>query len=206
MLIIISGPSGSGKTPLTYRIIETYPNIKRIQSYTTRKVRTREVDGTYVYMSTEEFEKKIKEGFFLEYNKVHKDQEYYGTGLDSYKNVMEEGNIAIKDIDVDSYKSIREKDKGNIYDIVGIYVTVKDRGVLFNRLRERGESEQTINIRLHDRVDYENAQAKYYDYIVYTDDFDKAVKKVEKILDKELKKRKIKVEKSKEPPKITHMF
>lgn len=193
MFIIISGPSGAGKTPITYTITDTFPNVKRIQSYTTRKERTKEVSGTYVYMTAEQFEKKIQEGFFLEYNKVHKDQQYYGTGLDSYLNIVEKGCVAIKDIDVDSYKKIKNSD----LDVVGIYLTVQNRAILFDRLRERGESEQTINIRLHDRVDYENAQKDHYDYVVYTDNFEEAQKQVIKIVEQEFKKRGIKCKKSK---------
>lgn len=193
MFIIISGPSGAGKTPITYTITDTFPNVKRIQSYTTRKERTKEVSGTYIYMTAEQFEKKIQEGFFLEYNKVHKDQQYYGTGLDSYLNIVEKGCVAIKDIDVDSYKKIKNSD----LDVVGIYLTVQNRAILFDRLRERGESEQTINIRLHDRVDYENAQKDHYDYVVYTDNFEEAQKQVVKIVEQEFKKRGIKCKKSK---------
>lgn len=193
MFIIISGPSGAGKTPITYTITDTFPNVKRIQSYTTRKERTKEVSGTYVYMTAEQFEKKIQEGFFLEYNKVHKDQQYYGTGLDSYLKIVEKGCVAIKDIDVDSYKKIKNSD----LDVVGIYLTVQNRAILFDRLRERGESEQTINIRLHDRVDYENAQKDHYDYVVYTDNFEEAQKQVIKIVEQEFKKRGIKCKKSK---------
>lgn len=202
MFIIISGPSGAGKTPLLYRLEEIYPNIRRIQSYTTRKTRKNEISGTYVYMTRGQFEEKIKEGFFLEYNKVHKDQEYYGTSLKSYQDVINKGNVAIKDIDVDSYKMMKQKD----IDILGIYVTVKNRGVLFDRLRERGESEKTISIRLHDRVDYENAQHIHYDYVVYTDNFESATKEVEKIIDKEFKKRGIKVVKNKVGEFKNYMF
>lgn len=193
MFIIISGPSGAGKTPITYTITDTFPNVKRIQSYTTRKERTKEISGTYIYMTVEQFEKKIQEGFFLEYNKVHKDQQYYGTGLDSYLKIVEDGCVAIKDIDVDSYKKIKNSD----LDVVGIYLTVQNRAILFDRLRERGESEQTINIRLHDRVDYENAQKDHYDYVVYTDNFEDAQKQVIKIVEQEFKKRGIKCKKSK---------
>ena len=204
MFIIISGPSGSGKSPLLYRAIEVFPNIKKVQSYTTRKIRQNEVKGTYIYLTQTQFEQKIKEGFFLEYNRVHKDQQYYGTGLDSFKEANDNGYVPIKDIDVDSYKDIRSKHPE--LDIVGIYVTVKNRGILFDRLRERGESETTIKIRLFDRVDYENSQQKYYDYVVYTDSMDDAVKKFNKIIDKEFKKRKIKVKKNKVEKKENYIF
>ena len=204
MFIIISGPSGAGKSPLLYHALEVFPNIKKVQSYTTRKIRENEVKGTYIYLTPNQFEEKIKEGFFLEYNRVHKDQQYYGTGLNSFKEANDNGFVPIKDIDVDSYKDIRVKHPE--LDIVGIYVTVKNRGVLFDRLRERGESERTINIRLFDRVDYENAQAKFYDYVVYTDNMDNAVDNFEKIIDQELKKRGIMVKKNIVEKKKTYLF
>lgn len=203
MFIIISGPSGVGKTPLIYNIMERYPFVKRIQSCTTRKVRSKEVQGTYIYMTHTQFEQKIKEGFFLEYNKVHKDQEYYGTSLKSYEDTIKSGNVAIKDIDVDSYKNIRQTTD---LDIVGIYLSIKNRGVLFDRLRERGETEKTIEIRLHDRVDYENEQSKFYDYIVYTDNFYKACDQIEEILDKEFEKRNINIVKNKVTKQKNIMF
>lgn len=196
MFIVVSGPSGAGKTPLVYRLLEVYPNIKRVQSYTTRRIRKKEVSGTYVYMTQAQFEEKIDEGFFLEYNKVHKDQEYYGTGLDSYIDVMNKGYVAIKDIDVDSYKQLKSRKD---LDVVGIYITVKNRGLLFDRLRERGETEKTIKLRLHDRVDYENAQSVHYDHVVYADRFDTAATDLEKVIDSEFKKRGIRVAKNQVP-------
>jgi len=204
MFIIISGPSGSGKTPIVYSLMEAFPNIKKVQSYTTRPIRAKEVTGTYIYVSKAEFEEKIKQGFFLEYNKVHKDQQYYGTGMDSFIGASTNGFVALKDIDVDSYKDLKENHKD--LDIVGIYVTVKDRDVLFKRLRERGESEHTIEIRLHDRVDYENSQQNFYDYVVYTDDINDAIEKVVDIVNKEFKKRKIKVKANKLKRNKKHMF
>ena len=201
MLIIISGPSGSGKTPLVYSILDTFSVVKRIQSYTTRQKRTKEIQGTYVYMTAEQFKKKIDEDFFLEYNRVHKDGHFYGTARESYDKIVGEGFVAIKDIDVDSYKKMKESD----LDIVGIYVTVKDRNILIDRLRERGETQKTIDIRLSDRFDYENAQSAHYDYLIFTDDFEKARAKIINIVDKELKKRGIKCKKNKTRT-YEHMF
>ena len=193
MIIIISGPSGVGKTPIIYSVIDDFSVVRRIQSYTSRSVRGKEVAGTYVYLTREQFEQKIKEGFFLEFNKVHKDGHYYGTALESYQSIINDGCVAIKDIDVDSFK--RLKDSGE--DVVGIYLTVKDKNVLFDRLRERGETEKTIEMRLHDRRLYEDEQKSNYDYVVYTDNYDKAENQVKNIIKKELDKRKINYTRSK---------
>ena len=192
MIFIISGPSGVGKTPIIYSVIDDFSVVRRIQSYTSRDVRRKEVEGTYIYLTKEEFEKKINEGFFLEYNKVHKDGHYYGTALESYKSIIDEGGVAIKDIDVDSYKRLKESGE----DVVGIYLTVKNKYILMDRLRERGESEMTIKMRLFDRRRYEDEQMGHYDYVVYTDEYDKAEKQVKDIVKKELDKRKIKYTRS----------
>ncbi len=193
MIFIISGPSGVGKTPIIYSIIDDFSVVRRIQSYTSRDVRRKEVEGTYIYLTKEQFEKKINDGFFLEYNKVHKDGHYYGTALESYKSIINEGGVAIKDIDVDSYKRLKESGE----DVVGIYLTVKNKFILIDRLRERGESEMTIKMRLFDRRRYEDEQKGFYDYVIYTDDYDKAEKQVKDIVKKELDKRKIKYTRSK---------
>ena len=193
MIFIISGPSGVGKTPIIYSIIDDFSVVRRIQSYTSRDVRRKEVEGTYIYLTKEQFEKKIDEGFFLEYNKVHKDGHYYGTALESYQSIIDEGGVAIKDIDVDSYKNIKNSGE----DVVGIYLTVKNKNVLMDRLRERGESEMTIKMRLYDRRRYEDEQKGFFDYVVYTDDYDKAEKEVKEIVKKELDKRNIKYKRSK---------
>ena len=193
MIFIISGPSGVGKTPIIYSIIDDFSVVRRIQSYTSRDVRRKEVEGTYIYLTKEQFEKKINDGFFLEYNKVHKDGHYYGTALESYKSIINEGGVAIKDLDVDSYKRLKESGE----DVVGIYLTVKNKFILIDRLRERGESEMTIKMRLFDRRRYEDEQKGFYDYVIYTDDYDKAEKQVKDIVKKELDKRKIKYTRSK---------
>lgn len=193
MIFIISGPSGVGKTPIIYSVIDDFSVVRRIQSYTSRDVRRKEVEGTYIYLTKEQFEKKINDGFFLEYNKVHKDGHYYGTALESYQSIINEGGVAIKDIDVDSYKNLKNSGE----DVVGIYLTVKNRAVLIDRLRERGESEMTIKMRLYDRRRYEDEQKEHFDYVVYTDDYDKAEKQVKDIVKKELDKRKIKYTRSK---------
>ncbi|MBQ7466986.1 MAG: hypothetical protein IJS74_02810 [Clostridia bacterium] len=193
MIFIISGPSGVGKTPIIYSVIDDFSVVRRIQSYTSRDVRRKEVEGTYIYLTKEDFEKKIDEGFFLEYNKVHKDGHYYGTALESYQSIINEGGVAIKDIDVDSYKKLKESGE----DVVGIYLTVKNKYILMDRLRERGESEMTIKMRLFDRRKYEDEQMGHFDYVVYTDDYDSAEKQVKDIVKKELDKRNIKYTRSK---------
>ena len=76
-LVIVSGPSGSGKSTVT-KIVKDRLNIPLSISATTRQPRVGEVDGKdYYFLTTEEFENKIKNDEFYEYANVHGN--YYGT-------------------------------------------------------------------------------------------------------------------------------
>ena len=67
ILIVVSGPSGCGKSTLDQKLIESRNDTVMSISDTTRSPRGEEKDGTdYNFISTEEFEQKIKENKYLE--------------------------------------------------------------------------------------------------------------------------------------------
>lgn len=66
-MIFIAGKTCSGKTRIVSELCKKF-GYKKIVTYTTRPIRNKEVDGIdYHFISEEEFEKKIEEGFFAEY-------------------------------------------------------------------------------------------------------------------------------------------
>lgn len=74
--IIIVGKGASGKNVLMERFEKR--GFRHLVSHTTRPMRDGEVDGKeYHFVSNEEFEKMIKEGKFVEYQKFG--GFYYGT-------------------------------------------------------------------------------------------------------------------------------
>lgn len=76
-MLVLVGPSASGKTEATKLLIEKY-NLKKLVTYTTRKIRVNEVDGKdYHFISVDEFKQKIQENFFIEY--VEYNGNFYGT-------------------------------------------------------------------------------------------------------------------------------
>ena len=78
-LIIISGTTCAGKGTVIERLLNRNKNLSLSISYTSRPMRAGEVEGVdYFFVSREEFEKKIKNGDFLEYAKVRYG-EYFGT-------------------------------------------------------------------------------------------------------------------------------
>ncbi|HKY74372.1 MAG TPA: hypothetical protein VJ246_03625 [Patescibacteria group bacterium] len=53
-LLIIVGATSSGKSMVIHHLLERYPHIKNIVSYTTRKKRPTEVDGVFSHFISEE--------------------------------------------------------------------------------------------------------------------------------------------------------
>ncbi|MBQ3000891.1 MAG: AAA family ATPase [Bacilli bacterium] len=135
-MLILVGPSASGKTEAAKLLISKY-NMKKLVTYTSRNMRPNEVQGVdYHFISVEDFEKKIKEDFFIEY--VNYNGNYYGTskeGLDSDKVVI---------LEPTGLKHYLEVAK----DLVKICYLRCPKEVRYQRMVVRGDSEEVINKRI----------------------------------------------------------
>ncbi len=103
MLVILSGVAGAGKDTVRKELMNRIEVASSIPSYTTREPRADDIPGvTYHFITKEEFEQKIEEGEFYEYD-IHHDH-YYGTS----KKILDEkarNGLVIKDIDVNRNRS-----------------------------------------------------------------------------------------------------
>ena len=107
MLIVITGPSGCGKSTLVSRMLTEIENLVFSVSHTTRERREGEKEGKdYYFVSTEQFEKMVKEGLFIEWAKVHGN--HYGTSRGEMEKEAEVGDLLL-DIDVQGAGQIKEK-------------------------------------------------------------------------------------------------
>ena len=78
MLVILSGVAGAGKDTIKKEIVKRMENVKSIPSLTTRAPREGDIPGqTYIFLSKEEFEEKIRNDEIYEYDIHH--NHYYGT-------------------------------------------------------------------------------------------------------------------------------
>jgi guanylate kinase len=98
--IIISGCSGVGKSTVIRRLLELHLDYTFSISCTTRKPRKGEIDGVhYHFIDHAEFERRIEDGYFLEWEKVYTD--YYGTP----KTVIDEAErfpkVVIFELDIE---------------------------------------------------------------------------------------------------------
>lgn len=177
--IIISGPSGVGKGTICNVLLKDL-NAWYSVSMTTRGIREGEVDGiNYYFINKPEFEERIKNGQFIEYNIYNNN--YYGTPKDKVLEKLNDGINVILEIEVNGARNIK-----NIFpDALLIYISPPSMDILRERLIGRGsEDMETINKRLEIAED-ELKQVDFYDYVVINDDLQTAIDNVKDIIEKE---------------------
>ena len=102
-LITISSPSGGGKSTVTQKILRSSRRFARSISATTRAPRVNEVDGKdYYFLSLEEFQARISQDEFLEWEEVYPEI-LYGTFNSEIDSIAKKGQIPILAIDVHGY-------------------------------------------------------------------------------------------------------
>lgn len=167
-ILVVSGPSGCGKSSLIGEILKSEKDIYFSISTTTRQKREGEREGVdYYYISTEQFEKEIEEGAFLEWAKVH--DNYYGTSLKPIYKALSENKLVILDIDVQGHAIVKTKFPRIV---TSLFVTTPSQEELERRLQKRQtDTQETIRRRL-ENARKEMARMDEYEYLLVNDDFD----------------------------------
>lgn len=175
-LIVFSAPSGSGKTTLVKHLLQQEElQLDFSISATSRYKRENEVDGKdYYFISAEDFQQKINENAFVEYEEVYKDN-FYGTLKTELERIWNQGKTVIFDIDVVGGLNIKSQ-----YPEQTLAVFVKPPSIeeLEKRLRYRQtESDEKIAMRLA-KAEREISRAKEFDVILENNDLEIAKKEV----------------------------
>ena len=100
-LIIFSAPSGAGKTTIVKHLMGIEDlKLEFSISACTRKKRENETDGKdYYFLSVDEFQAKIEDNAFIEWEEVYKNH-YYGTLRSEIDRIKTINKNIIFDIDV----------------------------------------------------------------------------------------------------------
>lgn len=173
MLILLSGVSGAGKDTIKKELIKRMENVESLPSYTDRAMRPGDIPGVvYNFVTTEEFERMIKDNELYEYNVCH--EHYYGTSRKLMSEKIASGKIIVKDMDVNGTEKlidILRKDTK----VVTIFLKVP-KDVLRRRLENRIDkpSEKEISMRLN-RLEYEESKIGMYDYVLKNNNLEKTV-------------------------------
>ena len=177
VLMIVSGPSGVGKGTLVKRLVKEREDVVECITCTTRLPREGEVHGReYFFLSKAEFEKRIEEDGFLEYDK-HFDN-YYGTPKSFVEQTLKEKSVVLE---IDVVGALNAK---KVYpDSVLVMIAPPSKEVLAARLKGRGtETDEAIARRL-ERLDYELSQKDKYDCVLVNDDLEETYRQFSNLLD-----------------------
>ena len=99
-IVILTAPSGAGKTSITHYLLNRYPELSFSVSASTREPRDNEKNGRdYYFISVGEFQRKIKEGAFVEWEMVYEGK-YYGTLKSELQRIWNLKKTPILDIDI----------------------------------------------------------------------------------------------------------
>ena len=187
ILIVISSPSGAGKTSICKELLRLDNKIRPSISVTTRKPRNNETDGVdYIFISEDDFNKKISKGSFLEYANVFNNK--YGTLASSTEKLLNDNYDVLFDID---WQGTQQLSQNNI-NILTIFILPPDKVEIERRLKKR-EKENSENVDIvserMSKFEDELSHWKEYDYVVTNDDFEKCISEILNIISAERKKR-----------------
>ena len=177
--IILSAPSGSGKTTLAKHLLSFKElNLVFSISATTREKRIGEIpDKDYYFIDKNEFEEKILNEEFIEYEEVYNGI-FYGSLKNKVENLLKNNNVVF-DIDVEGGIKLKKVFKD---DALSIFVKPPSLESLKKRLIKRNkDSKKSISNRLI-KSKHELIRANNFDKILINDDLDLAKKKALKIV------------------------
>ena len=179
-LVVISGPSGVGKGTICKQLVRRLNDVCLNVSATTRPKAKTEVDGKdYYFLPREQFEKRIKEGWFLEYAEVFGN--FYGTPKDKVDEATAAGKTVILEIDVQGGRQVKAK----CPDAVMIFIMPPTTKSLVERITGRGRDAADVVQKRLAKADAEiKAAGNLYEYKIVNDDLEQAINEVMEIIRK----------------------
>ncbi len=185
MLVILSGVAGAGKDTIKKELIKRKQNIVTVPSITDRPQRNGDVPGqTYNFVTTEEFKNMIENNELYEYDIHH--NHYYGTSKKILNSQIEQGNIIVKDIEVNGTENL-VKILGKDIKVITIFLRVP-KEELRKRLENRIDKPSIDEIKLRlNRFEYEESKINLYDYVIKNDNLEKTTQIIMTIIENEYK-------------------
>jgi len=177
-IIVISAPSGAGKGTIIKKLLENNSKNRWLSvSATSRKPREGEKEGiNYYYITEEEFKKRIKEDYFLEYTNYAGN--YYGTPKEYIKEKITKGIDVILEIEIEGANNIKKL----IPEALFIFIMPPSLKELVRRLKGRGTETNEKIIKRFNAAYKEVNEVTKYNYVVVNDEVDTAVDKIESII------------------------
>ncbi len=177
ILIIISAPSGAGKGSVISEMCKQNDNLWVSISATSRPIRSNDVEGeTYYFLSKEEFEQKIKEGYFLEYTNYVGN--YYGTPKQYIQEHLDKGKDVILEIEIEGAMNVKKM----IPEALCVFIMPPSLKELKRRLENRGTDTKEKILERFKTAYREINEVTKYNYVVVNDTIEVAADKVLSII------------------------
>lgn len=177
-IIIITAPSGAGKTSITKQLMKHFPQLAFSISAATRAKRQHEQDGVdYYFMSIEQFQQKIQDDAFMEWEMVYEGN-YYGTLKSEMERIWSNNQVPVLDIDVKGAIHVQD-----LYpkQILTIFIEPPSIDELKRRLESRGtETADSLQARIN-KAAYEISFKHSFQHVIVNDDLPKAVEEAFRI-------------------------
>ena len=180
MIYIFCAPSGSGKSTMVRHLLETFPNTFELSiSCTTRAPRGQEQNGReYYFISVEEFQQRIAQDAFVEYEQVYEGL-YYGTLKSEIERIEANGHNVLFDVDV--------KGGINLKRIFGdratsIFICPPSIECLRGRLEHRGDTSPEMIEKRVAKAAQEMEDRVHFDRIIVNDDIQVAFSELDALI------------------------
>jgi guanylate kinase len=173
---VLAGPSGAGKTTLSHHLVDTFSSAVFSVSTTTRPPRGSEIEAVdYFFVEQEEFQRRIEDGYFLEYAEVH--GHLYGTSLEWVRREISCGRSVILDIDVQGALQIKE----TFPDSILVFILASSPEVLSRRLESRNTDDPDVVRRRMEVAAWEIGWIGSFDYFICNRSLEESLIQIEAV-------------------------
>ncbi len=171
-MVVVSGPGGVGKGTIVERLLARDSRLWLSRSWTTRPRRPSEPADAYVFVSRAAFEEAITGGGFLEW--VEFLDYLQGTPVPD----PPEGSDVVLEIDVWGGRQVKRL----VPHALLVFVDAPSAEHQRSRLRQRGEPEKTVAVRIG-KADEERSAAADLGYVtVVNEEVGQAVQAIERLI------------------------
>lgn len=179
-ILIITAPSGAGKTSVTTHLLKKFPELAFSVSAATRPPRDNEINGVdYYFITLEEFQKKIKNNEFIEWEMVYEGK-YYGTLNSELERIWKSNKVPVLDIDVKGAIHVQQQFPEKT---LSIFIEPPTINELKRRLQGRGtETKESLEARIN-KAAYEISFKHSFSNTIINNDLETARKEAVEIVD-----------------------